>query len=115
MGNQEYNVSGNIGPGVAIGPKAKGGSGNIQHIGGDTRNDDVRRLVEELSVQIRNHGDELDNLGELNDSVEMIRQELAQPEPRKSIVSVALKGIAASAGSVTAVADAALKVAQLFK
>jgi hypothetical protein len=112
MNDQSIHVGGSVTSGAAVGHTA---SGHYHNTAAGDPGDQVRQLLEGLSSQIRDHQHELDDLQELNESVQSIREELAKAEPRRSFVSTALKGIAASAGGVTAVADAALKVAQLFK
>lgn len=112
MSDRSIHIEGSVGPGTAIG---HGSSGHYEYTAGGGQGDEVRRLLEELAGQIRSHQSELVNLQELNDSLEVIRAELAKPEPQKSILTVVLRGIAASAGGVTAVAEAARNVLQLFK
>jgi chemotaxis response regulator CheB len=112
MGDQNIRIGGSVGSGNVFG---HGSKVKYDHTTADGRADQIQQLLDELSAQIRNHQSELDNLQELNESLEAVREELAKPEPQKSFVAVALRGIAASAGGVTAVAEAARNVLQLFK
>jgi hypothetical protein len=102
-------IGGSVGEGAAVGPRARGGNVTQTTIGSSSTLLLLRRL-DDLEREVLAHQAEIKDADELGRAIKGIRKEVSREKPRASTLNAALDQIMRSAGGVSAVADAVLKV-----
>lgn len=91
-----------------------GGTGNRNVVNAQPQTNELRTMVAQLDALLARHRTELADPETAQTYMQMLQEEAAATDPKPNRLTALLSSLTASAGGVTAVAEAIAKVKDLF-